>query len=71
MKFWRQYALSLKTGFLKNGSYDFFKNTRFWMRKMSPKTPHTHFLCCFQLYKLPLKTNRDFNTLGRNLLPFK
>ncbi len=25
---------------------------------MSPKTPHTQFLCCFQLYKLPLKTNR-------------
>ncbi len=28
------------------------------MWKVSPKTPHTHFLCCFQLYKLPLKTNR-------------
>jgi hypothetical protein len=28
------------------------------MWEMSPKTPHTQFLCCFQLYKLPLKTNR-------------
>jgi hypothetical protein len=45
-----------KTGFLKNGSYDFLKNTRFGMWEMSPKA---QFLCCFQLYKLPLKTNRD------------
>jgi hypothetical protein len=28
------------------------------MWKVSPKTPHTQFLCCFQLYKLLLKTNR-------------
>ncbi len=36
----------------------FFLNTRFGMWKVSPKTAHTQFLCCFPLYKLPLKTNR-------------
>jgi hypothetical protein len=29
------------------------------MWKVSPKTPHTQFLCRFQFYKLPLKTNRE------------
>ncbi len=33
---------------------------RFGMWEVSPKTLHTQFLCCFQLYKLPLKTNRVF-----------
>ncbi len=28
------------------------------MWKVTPKTPHTHILCRFQFYKLPLKTNR-------------
>jgi hypothetical protein len=28
------------------------------MWKVSPKTPHTQFLCRFQFYKLPLKTYR-------------
>jgi hypothetical protein len=28
------------------------------MWKVFPKTPHTQFLCRFQFYKLPLKTNR-------------
>ncbi len=37
--------LSIETGFLKNGPYDFFKNTRFGMWKVSPKTPLTQFLC--------------------------
>jgi hypothetical protein len=45
-------------GFLKKDSYDFLKNTRFGMWKVSPKNPHTQFLCRVQFYKLPLKTNR-------------
>jgi hypothetical protein len=44
--------------FLKNGSYDFFKNTPFGMWKMSPKTPHTQFLCRVHFHKLALKTHR-------------
>jgi hypothetical protein len=48
-----------KIDFLKKDSYDFFKNTRFGMWKVSPKTPHTQFLCRVQFYKLPLKTNRE------------
>jgi hypothetical protein len=43
---------------------------------MSPKTPQTQFLCCFQLYKLPLKTNRDSRPfqqaiIRQNQLSFK
>jgi hypothetical protein len=46
----------------KNGSYNSLKNTRFGMWKVSPKTPHTQFLCCFQLYKLPLKQSMESKT---------
>jgi hypothetical protein len=33
------------------------------MWKVSPKTPHTQFLCRVQFYKLPLKTNREIHLL--------
>jgi hypothetical protein len=58
----RGVGTALKTGFLKNGSYDFFKNTHFEMWKVSLKTPHTQFLCRVHFHKLPLKTHRGFMT---------
>ncbi len=33
------------------------------MWKVSPKTPHTQFLCRVQFYKLPLKSNRVWGTV--------
>jgi hypothetical protein len=47
-----------KRVFSKTAPTIFFKNTHFGMRKVSPKTPHTQFLCCFQLYKKKKKMER-------------
>jgi hypothetical protein len=38
------------------------------MWKVSPKAPQTQFMCCFQLYKLPLKTNRLTDNFSSNCL---
>jgi hypothetical protein len=34
-------------------------NTHFGMWKVSPKTPHTQFLCRVHFHKLALKTHRE------------
>jgi hypothetical protein len=52
-------VIVFKIDFLEKDSYDFFKNTRFGLWEVSPKTPHTQFLCRVQFYKLPLKSNRE------------
>jgi hypothetical protein len=38
------------------------------MWKVSPKTPHTQFLCRVQFYKLPLKTNRALLLMSENFV---
>jgi hypothetical protein len=38
------------------------------MWKVSPKTPHTQFLCRVQFYKLPLETHRGQRSYKVNLI---